>query len=686
MKIEVDKDGFRVSDKFFFPIGFNYWPRDMAVYLWEEYDSQVIKTEMKIISELGANCIRVFIRWEDFNPKMDKIEESLFTKLDDFIEHAKTYQIKMIPTLLIGHMSGQDWFPDWLLLDEDTRKRNAKYQLIDKPPEGREKCSIRDIYLDKKTIENSKLQLKKLLERYKKNITILSWDISNENQYWMEPNTPQIGTHYIEHMVDFMKSIDPIHPITYGMGKPDEPSGFISFGKEGFAKYLDYYSVHVYPEWLYPITSSIVDFYISYRVAYECSLAKLTSLPVQLQEFGLSDRFFPLIEEEKKNKLIYGYFNTALWDVVLNEIRGGVLTWDFCDFLPKLKHRNPYNHKEFELYFGAVDDEYNLKPGGKAFQKFSKFVQEINFSQYKGINPEIAVCLPDNFNEFPEVRNEKSILEENTENHSKALFSSFIFTKMCHKNVEFVSIHDKNINLNDYKVLILPNIYDLLDKTRDAVLNFLHSGENRIVYISSNTYFPEALFGKNNWTIKRKRIRKLELKLELLESFSFFTKAIELKAIRSQLILEENKESKDIISIYKNQQNNPLMVFKNYPNNNKAIFLGVAPEINHTQVRESYRNEGALKIYKAIFKLAHLESYLECNNSLVETSILYHQNSQKAILIAINHEFSEQSCSITLKEKWKNKYEFYDMEFKQKGLQLEFMIPAYGSFILILEK
>jgi endo-1,4-beta-mannosidase len=551
----------------------------MAVYLWEEYKPHIIEREMKIISQLGANCIRMFIRWEDLNPIMGKVDESLFSKFDDFIQHAKKYDIKLIPTLLIGHMSGQDWFPQWLLLSEDDKERiDVKNQIIGKPPEGKEECFIRDIYTDKQAVENSKLQLKVLLERYKNNKTILSWDISNENQYWMEPKTPKIGTEYVKNMVKFMKSIDPNHPITYGMGKPDEPSGFISFGKKGFAKYLDYYSVHVYPEWLYPMTANIIDFYISYRIAYECCLAKLTSLPVQLQEFGLSDMFFPLINKETKHKLIYGYFNVALWDVVLNEIKAGALAWDFSDFLPKLKQRNPYDHKQFELYFGAVDDEYNMKPGGLAFQKFSEFIQEFDLSKYHAKKPKVAIILPDKFNKFIIVENERDILEENSLNHSKALFSSFIYTKMCHRNVDFISFNLTDTDLEKYNVLILPNAYNLSKKTVDTILTFLHSGENRIVYISSNNFLPESLFGKLKWINKKKRIRKLELKLNKNFPFSLFKKTLEFKAIRSQIILEKNDNYQDLIPIYKDSDHNSLMFYKPYPNDNRAIFLGISPE------------------------------------------------------------------------------------------------------------
>lgn len=36
MKARINSDGFFKGEEYFFPIGVNYWPRDMAVYLWKE--------------------------------------------------------------------------------------------------------------------------------------------------------------------------------------------------------------------------------------------------------------------------------------------------------------------------------------------------------------------------------------------------------------------------------------------------------------------------------------------------------------------------------------------------------------------------------------------------------------------------------------------------------------------------
>ncbi len=686
MKVNIDEKGFKLNGDFFFPLGFNYWPRDMALYLWEEYDFRCIEREMNIISDLGANCLRIFIRWEDLNPEIGKIDSSFFPKFDDFLTHAEKYNIKVVPTLLIGHMSGQDWYPDWLLVDEDDfENSNINYQFIEGIPKGEEICAVRDIYIDKQAISNSKLQIKAVLERYRNNGTIISYDLSNENQYWMEPKNPKIGTEYVREMLSFMREVDPNHPITYGMGKPDEPSGFISIGKMGFAKYLDYYSVHVYPEFLYPMNSQIIDFYMTYRIAYECSLAELSGIPVQLQEFGLSDKFFPLIDEDIKERLIYGYFNTAFWDIILNEIRAGALMWDFCDFLPTLKNRVPYNHKEFELYFGAVDNEYKLKPSGQAMQRFSQFTQKFDISEFTAEHPKIAVILPDKFNKFPRVMAKRSLIEENTKNHSKALFSSFVFTKMCHHSLDFISLQKTDNNLENYSVLILPNLYNLSENSAKRLLSFLNSGSNKILYISSNTEIPEKIFGDIIWHTEKLRKKHMNLNLYRDDLTSIFNETIELRALRSRIIVD--RKTRGLAPIYKDVNQKDFMFYKNFPHDNKAIFLCTAPEINHTGIRNSYRDEPALKIYQSIFKWANFNSNLKSDNPFVEVGILFDQDKERALLIAVNHEFKKQTCTIELSRIWPNVKEYYNLQFEIIDSKLlRFKMEPYGVNIFMLKR
>ena len=688
MPTQIDNLGFIHNSKRFFPIGFNYWPRDMAVYLWEEYNSNVIEREMKIISELGANCIRMFIRWEDLNSEIGKINESFFSKFDDFITHAKRNDIKLIPTLLIGHMSGQNWFPDWFYVDDESENSNIQYQLIPKPPYGQPKIKCRDFYTDPLVLENSRLQIKEILSRYKDNDTIISYDLSNENQFWMMPKTPEIGTRYMKNMYEFIRGLDKNHPVTYGMGKPDEVSGFISFGPKGLAQYNDYYSVHVYPEWLYPRNPKIFDFYICYRIAFECSLAKICGVPVQLQEFGLSDDFVDHVKDRKeRDSLLYGYFNTALWDVILNEIRGGVLTWDFSDFLPKMIDRNPYDHVNYELNFGIVDNEYNAKPSGKAFQRFIHFVNEIDIADFSAPKAKIAVVLPDNFNKFPKKTVRKLVFEDNWKNHSRALFSSFIFLKMCHQNFDFTSLYELEDNLDQYKLLILPNLYNLSEKTEKKILDFLMTGHERLVYLSSNLFVPKEIFGDVKYETQRIKKKSIICSPSIDSLKDIFPQNLEFKAVRYQCFPNFKDENVKPTLKENEMPNNIKMFHRNYDNNNRAVFLSISPEANHSTVRNSYKTETGDILYQSLIKWINLDNEIKCNNPLIEVGMLFNQNKSEALLIAINHDFSNQNCKIELKNSWKVIKEFYNSEFKSIDNKiLEFEIKPYDNYIFMLHQ
>ncbi|MGV9141766.1 MAG: glycoside hydrolase 5 family protein [Promethearchaeota archaeon] len=682
-----DNQDFKSKHDSFFPIGFNYWPRDSAVYLWEEYNSEAIEREMRIISELGANTIRIFVRWEDLSPKPHKINERFFPKFENFLSHAKNYDIKVIPTLLIGHMSGQDWFPSWFYVNnEQEMHKDTQFQIIDKPPYKKEQCKCRDIYTDPTTLKNSRMQIKALLSRFKENDTILSWDLSNENQYWMQPKTPEIGTNYMKNMYEMMKELDPNHSITYGMGKPDEKSGFVSFGLRGFAQYNDYYCVHVYPEFLYPMTNLITDFYICYRPAYECCLAKVSKKPIQLQEFGISDMFFPGMSKGKRDQLIYGYYNIVLWDLIINEVRGGVLTWDFCDFLPELKNRNPYDHKKFELFFGVVDSDYKMKSTGKAFKRFVNFLQEIDITDFSRVQNQIAVVLPDNFNEFPEVKNKKSLSEDNTLNHSKSLFSAFIYTKMAHHHLDFISLNEFDDSLEDYKVLLLPNLYHLSDKSEEKCVQFLNKPSNRIVYCSSNSYIPSNLFGPLHWKQKKIKSPTLTLMPSNTKFRSSFSPELVLKSQKTlmyPLFIDDNVSK---VAVNKDKVNTPLMFSKPYKNDNYALFLTTAPEINNTTFRNSYRKQEAYKLYQGIFYLSRIEKMVDCSNPFIEYGLLSNPSETESLLILINHEFSDQRCSLNLNFRFDKIEEYYSSEFSLDNNKLEFSIPPYGNYVFLIQR
>ncbi|MHA1821842.1 MAG: glycoside hydrolase 5 family protein [Promethearchaeota archaeon] len=797
-EIETREDGFFIKGKFFFPIGFNYWPRDVAIRIWKQFDPNAIERELKIIHENGFNCIRMFILWEDLNPRLNTLDDDFYTKFDIFVQLAKKYKVYLNPTLLIGHMSGQDWFPKYLLLPnseqeierinkiileyksrgmtdisdlthikEEHKKiikefgsKPISYQLIKLPPRKIKEGYIRDIYLDQTTLNNSIMQIRELLGRYKDEPIIFSWDLSNENQYWMKPKSPRIGREYMKLMYETMKKADPNHPITYGMGKLTEITNFNSYGQDSFADFNDYYSVHVYPgPFYYPMTLRFLDFYTLYKLGFEVNIARVSGKPVQFQEFGIPDMLIKL-KILKGKRLLRGYYNVAVWSALMNFVRHGILSWCFVDFAKSQKKEEPYNHKKMELSFGNFDADYKIKESGRVMKRLAEFMNKIDFSKFKMKEPQVGIVMPENYNDYisnqkdrrpiesknaadekvnatinsgnsgpqisdsslgpkssdsdfadsdnplKEIKSEKALIDNNI-NQTKALFSAYLYCKMNGITPEFIDLNalSKDSNLkNRIKLLILPNLKKLSQKSVNLLINFIKSGG--AIYISTNDFIPYQLFkdlginfelkeeiiAPKKKMILKKHPKKINLRLLPSKSIHSSTKTslkgenneIKLITLNPQINLE-----KDVLTTIANVELNTNSIFDEYrpiikaelnraqtieigwcfshenqkdqkSSNNtpgKLFFLINSPEINHTFIRNAYRKENFEKFYNFLFESSKIDRDVIHDNKMIECGIFYSENQDAnktaktpRILIALNHEFKINSVNIKLKE------------------------------------
>ena len=51
-----------------FLLGCNYWSSDAGIYMWRNYDRQVVERDLSFLCENGVNTIRIFPLWPDFQP------------------------------------------------------------------------------------------------------------------------------------------------------------------------------------------------------------------------------------------------------------------------------------------------------------------------------------------------------------------------------------------------------------------------------------------------------------------------------------------------------------------------------------------------------------------------------------------------------------------------------------------
>nr|MDO8111459.1 cellulase family glycosylhydrolase [Candidatus Sigynarchaeota archaeon] len=689
-----------VDGRFFYPVGVNYWPRDTAVYQWKEYDKTAIEREFGLMKSLGINCIRFFIMWDDLLKAKDTIDGDFFPKFEHLHETARTHDIKLVPTLFIGHMSGQDWFPSWFLVSDEDARRGVPFQEIGLPPRRKFRGKVRDIYLDEDVYRNAFLQIEALLSRYKISSTIISWDLSNENQYMMRPLRPQDGFVYMKRLYEKIKEVDPGHPVTLGMGKFSENSGFHSYDEWSIAKYNDYYSVHSYPRFYYPPTLRYIDFYKTYKPVFDMRISMASGIPVQQQEFGLSDSAFPGKRRSSREALLGGYYRTVLWGCLLNGARCGCLGWCFADFSRLLEKRDPYSHKKHELRFGVVSSSYQPKASGLAIQQFSAFINKVNVEHFVEEPSRVAIVLPWNYLDKKDVNQSlselmddnpmkkdrrKRFLVDNWLSQNKALFSAYIFCRMAGVQPDFVP---SGASLEKYRLVLLPDLKGITTGGWNVLEDLVNAGG--FVYISSNGYLPEKLMAAHATGPTITRARRLDLEARAAPGIHAAVKAafaslagFSIAGVRTRAPVPDN-----VSVIYADKANHePVACFvpAASPGKGGFVVMTTSPEINHSSIRNAYKTESMHLFYSALFGLAGIEVPLICTSKVIECGQLVNRKTSERLLIAINHVLEPQDATIGLRQPARSVTDCQQLPFKSCGNEISFRLDGYGCRAFLVQ-
>jgi hypothetical protein len=77
---------------------------------------------------------------------------------------------------------------------------------------------------------------------------------------------------------------------------------------------------------------------------------------------------------------------------------------------------------------------------------------------------------------------------------------------------------------------------------------------------------------------------------------------------------------------------------------------------------------------------------VDCSNPFIEYGLLSNPSETESLLILINHEFSDQICSLNLNFRFDKIEEYYSSEFSLDNKILEFSIPSYGNYVFLIQR
>ena len=344
----------RLSEGFFrdesgapvYLIGANFWPKRTGPWMYRDaWDAAAVENDLRELASLGANVARIFCFLPDFMPAPDAIAGEAVGRLDATVELAARNGLWCIPTFLVGHMSGENFGPDW--------------------SEGR------DWYADPLLLDASERLIRAVGARFADDPRIAAWLLTNEWPLFAGHTSDHQGLAWAKRMCAALRAVDSQRPISLGDGAWDvvngQPNGLAS---AALRDVVDFFGPHFYPKQTDALRHSV---FASFAMRMLEPLGK----PVLLEEFGCSS-------DQSDDESAACYYRTVLWSAY-GAGNCGALFWNSHDFT--IADRAPYAHHPYELHFGVIRTSGERKPQALEVQRFARFAARHDPDDWQPISP-----------------------------------------------------------------------------------------------------------------------------------------------------------------------------------------------------------------------------------------------------------------------------------------------------------
>ena len=335
--LRLDAQGYFSHDgNRFIPVGANYWPGSCGVEMWVRWPEVEIQRDLDIVVRLGLNCLRFFLRWQDFEPHPGRYDERMFERLAALLGWCRVRGIYAQPSLFVGWMSGGIFWPSW------RQGRNV----------------FADSFMVERAVAFARRAAEVIVPFHD---TLLGIDQGNELC-----DLPDCAEARPLEVIAWCSWINAAIREVY-------PQALIVSGNEqnqltqdtgwrlGEQPGTDYYSMHGYPVPAWhslgfdgmtdPLAQALLPAYIGMARAFG---------PVLLQEFGTIVTFGAAQQDAYLRALL-----PAAWQAGAN----GFLWWCLRDITAPIP---PYTTHNFESTLGLVNEAGQVKPGLEYYLEFAR--------------------------------------------------------------------------------------------------------------------------------------------------------------------------------------------------------------------------------------------------------------------------------------------------------------------------
>ncbi|NQV49724.1 MAG: hypothetical protein HQ507_04475 [Candidatus Marinimicrobia bacterium] len=330
--------------------------------MWSDWNSAEILNDLVQMNEAGLDLVRFFLFTPDF-VKQGQIDPNQLAHYKTVLAHLKTANLQGIPTLFVGHMSGQNYrVAGW---DEST------------------------FFTDPIVLQQQKDFISAILNASKESKHIAGWCLSNEIPNDFPGKSAAEVTGWFTEISNFIKTSDS-RPLTIGDGvwSPEitgigrqnnlEPSNHYKLRE--LAPLQDILGVHFYPRY--------DDYWPqAYTSGFRILMAGSWKQEIFLEEFGHSTA----MGSEKNQALYYR-------EVIFSALQAGAtaaLNWCWTDF--EKTDLRPYLHNTFENRFGLRRTDGSFRPALSEMQELASLSQELSANNWELAPRDSYLIIPSNF-------------------------------------------------------------------------------------------------------------------------------------------------------------------------------------------------------------------------------------------------------------------------------------------------
>lgn len=372
-----------------FAIGCNYWASNAGMYMWRNFDAEVVEKDFALLSANGVDTVRIFPLWPDFQPvdnqqtytfvpfKFRNGDEPLKTpagldpkQIENFatvLDLAEKYNLSVIVGLITGWMSGRLFVPSFLMNKNPLRDLTAIIW----------ECRF----------------IKEFIPHFIDRKCIVAWEYGNECNclesvlYKEHYITHEEAEHWTASIANAIKSADPNRPVYTGMHSNRINN---AWNIPMLSLYSDMQTTHPYPAFTphcdtEKLTSMRAALHAAAESVYVADIAGQQCLVEEIGSLSpstLSDSYMP--EYIEKSLMSSFQYNTS-----------GYLWW--CGFEQNSFDFAPYDVSGLERELGLAYQDHTPKPALLSMKKMQEVTSEI------GVLPnhekDAVVILTDIFND-----------------------------------------------------------------------------------------------------------------------------------------------------------------------------------------------------------------------------------------------------------------------------------------------